>query len=70
MGVLINGTTTVTLDGKNITKKPPNARDTAMVFQNYALWPHMTIFGNVAYGLRIQKVPEEEIRRRFRAVNG
>jgi ABC-type Fe3+/spermidine/putrescine transport system ATPase subunit len=35
-----------------------------MVFQNYALWPHMTIFGNVAYGLRIQKVPEAEIRRR------
>jgi ABC-type Fe3+/spermidine/putrescine transport system ATPase subunit len=35
-----------------------------MVFQNYALWPHMTIFGNVAYGLRIQKVPEPEIRRR------
>jgi ABC-type Fe3+/spermidine/putrescine transport system ATPase subunit len=35
-----------------------------MVFQNYALWPHMTIFGNVAYGLRLQKVPEAEVRRR------
>jgi ABC-type Fe3+/spermidine/putrescine transport system ATPase subunit len=47
-----------------VTQLPPQRRGTAMVFQNYALWPHMTIFGNVAYGLRIQKVPEAEIRRR------
>ena len=47
-----------------VTQLPPQRRGTAMVFQNYALWPHMTIFGNVAYGLRIQKVPEGEIRRR------
>jgi ABC-type Fe3+/spermidine/putrescine transport system ATPase subunit len=48
----------------DVTNLPPQHRGTAMVFQNYALWPHMTIFGNVAYGLRIQKVPEAEIRRR------
>jgi ABC-type Fe3+/spermidine/putrescine transport system ATPase subunit len=50
--------------GDEVTQLPPQRRGTAMVFQNYALWPHMTIFGNVAYGLHIQKVPEPEIRRR------
>jgi ABC-type Fe3+/spermidine/putrescine transport system ATPase subunit len=49
---------------EEVTELPPQRRGTAMVFQNYALWPHMTIFGNVAYGLRLQKVPEAEIRRR------
>ena len=52
------------LGGDEVTTLPPQRRGTAMVFQNYALWPHMTIFGNVAYGLRLQKVPEAEIRRR------
>jgi ABC-type Fe3+/spermidine/putrescine transport system ATPase subunit len=52
------------LGGDDVTGLPPQRRGTAMVFQNYALWPHMTIFGNVAYGLRLQKVPEAEIRRR------
>ncbi len=54
---------TVTLDGQNITKKPPNARDTAMVFQNYALFPHMTVAQNIAFGMRIKKAPKEEIDR-------
>jgi ABC-type Fe3+/spermidine/putrescine transport system ATPase subunit len=49
---------------EDVTDLPPQKRGTAMVFQNYALWPHMTIFGNVAYGLRLQKVPETEIRKR------
>ena len=50
--------------GDEVTQLPPQRRGTAMVFQNYALWPHMTIFGNVAYGLKLQKIPETEIRRR------
>ena len=54
----------VFLGGDEVTQLPPQRRGTAMVFQNYALWPHMTIFGNVAYGLRLQKIPEGEIRRR------
>ena len=54
----------ILLGGDDVTRLPPQRRGTAMVFQNYALWPHMTIFGNVAYGLRLQKVPEAEIRRR------
>jgi ABC-type Fe3+/spermidine/putrescine transport system ATPase subunit len=48
----------------NVVGLPPQARGTAMVFQNYALWPHMSIFDNVAYGLRLQKVPKDEIKQR------
>lgn len=58
----------VLMDGRDITHLPPHRRDTAMVFQNYALWPHMTVFENVAYGLKIRKYPKEEIRRRVRGV--
>ena len=48
----------------NVTAVSPQARGTAMVFQNYALWPHMSIFDNVAYGLRLQKVPRDQIKER------
>ncbi len=51
-------------DSEEVTGLPPQRRGTAMVFQNYALWPHMTVFENVAYGLRLQKVPAADIRRR------
>jgi len=58
----------VFIDGEDVTYLPPYRRDTAMVFQNYALWPHMTVFENVAYGLKVRKLPREEIRRRVREV--
>ena len=45
---------------------PPKERDIAMVFQNYALYPHMTVFDNMAFGLKLQKVPKPEIDRRVR----
>src|ERR671911_760522 len=45
----------------------PAARDVAMVFQSYALYPHMTVFDNLAFGLRNQKLPRPEIDRRVRA---
>jgi len=51
-------------ESEEVTSLPPQRRGTAMVFQSYALWPHMTVFENVAYGLRLQKVPAAEIRRR------
>jgi len=51
----------------DVTALPPQARGTAMVFQNYALWPHMTVFDNVAYGLRRKRLPSEDIRRRVLA---
>ena len=42
----------------------PKDRDIAMVFQNYALYPHMTVFENMAFGLKLRKTPKEEIKRR------
>ncbi len=54
----------ILFDREEVTALPPQKRGTAMVFQNYALWPHMTIFENVAYGLRLQKVPAADIRQR------
>jgi iron(III) transport system ATP-binding protein len=47
--------------GKSVTGIPPYERNIGMVFQNYALWPHMTIFENVAYGLKIKKFSREDI---------
>jgi len=54
----------IRLDGQDISGRDPAQRDMAMVFQNYALYPHMTIFDNMAYGLRIRGMPRDEIRRR------
>ena len=51
----------ILLNGRNIEKIPPYGRSTAMVFQEYALFPHMTVFDNVAYGLRVKKAPAKEI---------
>jgi spermidine/putrescine ABC transporter ATP-binding subunit len=47
---------------------PPEKRQMGMVFQSYAVWPHLTVFENVAFGLRLQKLPAEEIRRRVHGV--
>ena len=54
----------ILLDGVNVADKEPFERDVNTVFQSYALFPHMTIFDNVAYGLRMKKVPKDEIRTR------
>ena len=51
------------IEGRNATFAPPNKRDIGMVFQNYALFPHMTVFDNIAFPLRMRRVPEPEIRR-------
>jgi len=55
---------TIHLRGRQVNFLPPFQRDTSMVFQNYALFPHMTVYDNVAFGLRMRSVPEAEIRRR------
>lgn len=51
----------ILLDGQDITRLPPNKRPVNTVFQNYALFPHLTIWENIAFGLRIAKRPETEI---------
>ena len=66
---IIGGFTTptsgdVTFDGVRINDVPPHKRQINTVFQKYALFPHLDVFENIAFGLRIAKVPEEEIRQR------
>jgi len=51
---------TIAFDGKDVTHDPPNKRNTGMVFQSYALWPHMTVAQNVAFGLNVRKVANPE----------
>ncbi|HEY2493274.1 MAG TPA: ABC transporter ATP-binding protein [Paenibacillus sp.] len=58
----------VWIDGKLVNDLPPYKRGTPMVFQEYALFPHMTVFDNIAYGLDIKKRPEEEVQQRVQAV--
>jgi multiple sugar transport system ATP-binding protein len=52
------------IDGRLVNDVPPKDRDIAMVFQNYALYPHMTVYDNMAFGLKIRKFPKEEIKQR------
>jgi multiple sugar transport system ATP-binding protein len=52
------------IDDREVTHLPPKARDIAMVFQNYALYPHMTVFDNMAFALKLRKTPKAEIRQR------
>src|SRR3712207_5781065 len=54
----------VRIDGRDVTALEPADRDVAMVFQNYALYPHMSVFQNMAYGLKIRGTDKAEIRRR------
>ncbi|SVB44143.1 uncharacterized protein METZ01_LOCUS196997, partial [marine metagenome] len=54
------------IDGKLVNDIPPKDRDIAMVFQNYALYPHMTVYQNMAFGLKLRKYPKEEIDDRVR----
>jgi iron(III) transport system ATP-binding protein len=54
----------ISLDGRQLEQVPPNKRDMAMVFQSYAIFPHLNVFENIAYGLRIKKLSNSEIRHR------
>ena len=58
----------VWIDGRDVTETPPAKRGIGMVFQNYALMPHMTVFQNIAFPLQIRRVPAKEIRRRVMRV--
>jgi multiple sugar transport system ATP-binding protein len=54
----------VYIDGRQVTDLPPKQRDVAMVFQNYALYPHMSVEQNLGFGLKLRKTPKAEIKRR------
>jgi spermidine/putrescine transport system ATP-binding protein/putrescine transport system ATP-binding protein len=57
---------TISIDDRDMTEVPPNRRPVNMVFQSYAVFPHMSVFDNVAYGLRVVKTPSSEIEPRVR----
>ena len=59
---------TISFGGRDVTSLPPERRNTGMVFQNYALFPHLTVAQNVAFGLEMRKVPKAEIARRVDAI--
>src|ERR1051325_5884956 len=56
----------ILFDNQDISLTPPHLRDTGMVFQSYALWPHMTVAENVAFGLDVRKIKDPERQNRIR----
>jgi iron(III) transport system ATP-binding protein len=58
----------INLDGKSIGDIPPNQRDMAMVFQSYAVFPHLNVFENIAYGLRVRKFSDADIKQKIEKV--
>jgi putative spermidine/putrescine transport system ATP-binding protein len=58
---------TITIDGEDVTRVSPERRPTGMVFQSHALWTHMNVFRNVAFGLKLRSLPRDEIARRVEA---
>jgi multiple sugar transport system ATP-binding protein len=59
---------TISIDGRDVTDLPPRDRDVAMVFQNYALYPHKTVRENLGYGLKVRRTPKAEIDKRVSRV--
>ena len=57
---------TITMDGKDISDMPPHLRPLNTVFQRYALFPHLDVYDNIAFGLKLNKVPSDEIEKRVR----
>ncbi|MCM8825018.1 MAG: ABC transporter ATP-binding protein [Candidatus Omnitrophica bacterium] len=58
----------ILIENKDITEHPPDKRNTAMVFQNFSLWPHMTVFENIAFGLRLRKLPKTMIEEKVKKI--
>ena len=54
----------IVIGDKEVTDVPPKGRDIAMVFQNYALYPHMTVYDNIAFGLKLRKMPKPRSKKR------
>jgi len=60
----------ILIDGDEVTDLPPRKRNVSMIFQNYAVWPHMTVFDNIAYALKLRKMDKQEIERIVKEVAG
>jgi len=58
----------ISIDGEDITRLPPEKRPTGMVFQSHALWSHMNVFKNIAFGLKLRRLPQAEIRHKVETV--
>jgi putative spermidine/putrescine transport system ATP-binding protein len=58
----------ITIDGEDVTRIPPERRPTGMVFQSHALWSHMNVFGNIAFGLKLRRMPRGEVTDRVEQV--
>lgn len=67
-GFLLPSSGTITLDGKDISLIPPHQRPLNTVFQRYALFPHLNVYDNIAFGLKLKKVPTDEIDKQVRRV--
>jgi len=65
-GFVLPDTGRIEIDGRDVTHISPDRRPTNMVFQGYALFPHMTVYQNIAYGLRIRNLPKDEIASRVK----
>ena len=58
----------ISIGGQDVTDLAPRSRDIAMVFQSYALYPHMTVRQNIGYGLKVRRAPKEEAKKRVEEV--
>ncbi|MFA5488422.1 MAG: ABC transporter ATP-binding protein [Candidimonas sp.] len=67
-GTVPPSTGQVLINGEDVTTKPPSERGLGMVFQNYALMPHMTVYENIAFPLRVRRLPSAEIKKKVRDV--
>ncbi len=67
-GFIVPDAGDIQVGGQSVTALPPERRPTAMVFQRYNLWPHMTVAGNIAFGLKLRRIPRDAIDQKIRDV--